>query len=96
MPSKHQVTALLLAKAWEGRRASTEHDHALDANPKRAHVVHYIEHVLVLDDANPPTPGQPRCRSTHVLPGYGHLDVFLGKDAHHDVFPMLLDELNTG
>jgi len=39
---------------------------------------------------------RPGKDALHVLPGYGHLDVFLGKDAHHDVFPMLLDELNTG
>lgn len=71
--SKHQVTALPLAKAWEGRRASTEHHHAPDANPKRALVVHVVEHrhVLVLNDANPPTPGQPRCRSTHGSNGPG-------------------------
>ncbi len=28
------------------------------------------------------------------LAGYGHLDVFLGKNAHRDVFPFILDELN--
>lgn len=27
------------------------------------------------------------------LAGYGHLDVFIGRDAHRDVFPMILDEL---
>jgi hypothetical protein len=29
----------------------------------------------------------------HTLPRYGHLDVFLGKDAARDVFPRLLAEL---
>jgi hypothetical protein len=29
-----------------------------------------------------------------VLDGYGHLDVFLGKDAAHDVFPLILEELD--
>jgi hypothetical protein len=29
----------------------------------------------------------------HLLPGYSHLDVFLGKDADRDVFPVILDEL---
>ncbi len=32
----------------------------------------------------------------HVLPDYGHLDVFLGKDAARDVFPAMLAELNVG
>ncbi|HEX8536881.1 MAG TPA: esterase, partial [Cystobacter sp.] len=32
--------------------------------------------------------------SLHVLPGYGHLDVFLGKNAPWDVFPLILAELN--
>lgn len=27
------------------------------------------------------------------LAGYGHLDVFIGKDAHRDVFPLIVDEL---
>jgi alpha/beta hydrolase fold len=39
---------------------------------------------------------RPGKDSLYVLPGYGHLDVFLGKDAHADVFPMLLGELNAG
>ena len=30
----------------------------------------------------------------HVLPNYGHLDVFLGKHAADDVFPAILGELN--
>ena len=29
----------------------------------------------------------------HELAGYGHLDVFLGKDAARDVFPLIVDEL---
>jgi hypothetical protein len=32
--------------------------------------------------------------SLHVLPGYGHLDVFIGKDAASDVFPIILEELD--
>jgi pimeloyl-ACP methyl ester carboxylesterase len=32
--------------------------------------------------------------SLHVLPGYGHLDVFIGKDAARDVFPIILEELD--
>jgi pimeloyl-ACP methyl ester carboxylesterase len=32
--------------------------------------------------------------SLHVLPRYGHLDVFLGRDAGRDVFPLILEELN--
>lgn len=32
--------------------------------------------------------------SLHVLAGYGHLDIFMGKNADKDVFPLILDELN--
>jgi pimeloyl-ACP methyl ester carboxylesterase len=32
--------------------------------------------------------------SLHVLPGYGHLDVFIGKNAATDVFPIIVDELD--
>lgn len=31
--------------------------------------------------------------SLHVLPHYGHLDVFIGKDAAKEVFPLMLEEL---
>jgi hypothetical protein len=31
----------------------------------------------------------------HVLPRYGHLDVFMGKDAARDVFPTILDALKN-
>jgi len=31
--------------------------------------------------------------SLHVPPGYGHLDIFIGKQAAQDVFPIILDEL---
>ncbi len=37
---------------------------------------------------------RPGKDSLHVLPDYGHLDVFFGKNAHRDVFPLMLDELN--
>lgn len=29
----------------------------------------------------------------HMLPNYGHLDVFIGKNAAQDVFPLILEEL---
>lgn len=32
--------------------------------------------------------------SLHILAGYGHLDIFMGKNAAKDVFPIMLDELN--
>lgn len=37
---------------------------------------------------------RPNCHSLRVLGGYGHLDVFIGKNAARDTFPVLLDELN--
>jgi hypothetical protein len=29
----------------------------------------------------------------HIVPQYGHLDIFMGKDAARDVFPLILDAL---
>jgi pimeloyl-ACP methyl ester carboxylesterase len=37
---------------------------------------------------------RPNYHSLHVLPGYGHLDVFMGKNAARDTFPLIIDELN--
>lgn len=37
----------------------------------------------------------PGRHKLHVLPQYGHLDVFLGKTSARDVFPLLLDELKS-
>lgn len=36
---------------------------------------------------------RPGKDSLHVIPGYGHLDVFFGVNAHRDVFPQMLAEL---
>jgi hypothetical protein len=37
---------------------------------------------------------QPGRHALHVLPEYAHLDVFLGKEAARDVFPLMLEELD--
>lgn len=37
---------------------------------------------------------RPGVHSLHVLPGYGHLDLFLGANADRDVFPLILAELD--
>jgi pimeloyl-ACP methyl ester carboxylesterase len=37
---------------------------------------------------------RPGKDTLHVLPGYGHLDVFFGKAAARDVFPLMLAELD--
>lgn len=37
---------------------------------------------------------QPNYHSLHVLGGYGHLDVFIGKNAERDTFPVLISELD--
>jgi hypothetical protein len=36
---------------------------------------------------------QPGRHAIHELPGYSHLDVFMGKNAARDVFPLMLAEL---
>ncbi|KQU08053.1 alpha/beta fold hydrolase [Rhizobium sp. Leaf453] len=38
-------------------------------------------------------PGRHGC---YELAGYGHLDVFIGKDAPNAVFPLIIDELSRG
>ncbi|MEP3678031.1 MAG: hypothetical protein ABJN21_03965 [Paracoccaceae bacterium] len=38
----------------------------------------------------------PGRHSFHELPGYGHLDVFLGKLASKDIFPLIIDEFSKG
>ena len=38
----------------------------------------------------------PGRHSTHVFPGYGHLDVFMGRRADEDVFPVIVRELEKG
>ena len=35
----------------------------------------------------------PDYHSLHMLPDYGHLDMFIGKNAAQDVFPIMLEEL---
>jgi hypothetical protein len=37
---------------------------------------------------------RPGYHALHVLPGYGHLDVFMGRRAAEDVFPLMLAELD--
>jgi len=36
---------------------------------------------------------EPGRHSLHIVPGYGHLDVFLGRNAHKDYTPRILAEL---
>jgi len=37
----------------------------------------------------------PGYHKLYILDNYSHLDVFLGKNAHKDVFPLMIDELNN-
>jgi hypothetical protein len=37
---------------------------------------------------------RPDYHSLHVIPGYGHVDLFIGKHAGRDIFPMVLNELD--
>lgn len=39
---------------------------------------------------------RPGANALHVVPGYGHLDIFMGRNAAADVFPLLLAELAAG
>ena len=34
--------------------------------------------------------------SLHMIPGYGHLDVFIGRNAHRDTYPLVLRGLEIG
>ena len=37
---------------------------------------------------------RPGYHTLHLMPGYGHLDVFIGRHASRDVFPLMLAELD--
>ncbi|HLW21220.1 MAG TPA: alpha/beta fold hydrolase [Cyclobacteriaceae bacterium] len=37
---------------------------------------------------------EPGKHGLYIVDGYSHLDIFLGKDAHMDVFPTMIKELN--
>jgi len=37
---------------------------------------------------------EPGRHSLHIVPGYGHLDVFVGRNAHKDWFPLIVGELD--
>jgi len=39
---------------------------------------------------------RPGVHSLHVVPRYGHLDMFFGENAARDVFPLMLDALAAG
>lgn len=36
----------------------------------------------------------PERYTRHMIPGYAHMDCFIGKNAHRDVFPVILSELD--
>lgn len=38
---------------------------------------------------------KPGFHKLYVYDTYSHLDIFLGKNAHQDIFPVMIDELNT-
>lgn len=38
---------------------------------------------------------KPGFHSLHIIPDYGHLDIFLGKNAATDVFPLMLQQLDA-
>ena len=38
----------------------------------------------------------PGRNAFYELAGYGHLDVFIGKNAARDIFPLIIDELRKG
>jgi hypothetical protein len=39
---------------------------------------------------------RPGVHSLHIVPNYGHLDMFMGEHAARDVFPLMLSELGKG
>lgn len=38
---------------------------------------------------------KPGFHKLHVFDTYSHLDIFLGKNAHNDIFPVMIEELNS-
>ncbi len=39
---------------------------------------------------------KPGYHKLYLMENYSHLDMFFGKNAHKDVFPLMIDELNSG
>ena len=37
---------------------------------------------------------RPGYHTLHVIPDYGHLDIFMGQHAHRDVLPLMVQELD--
>jgi hypothetical protein len=37
---------------------------------------------------------RPNYHKLHIIPSYSHLDIFMGKDASRDIFPLMLSELD--
>jgi hypothetical protein len=37
---------------------------------------------------------KPNFHKLYIMPDYSHLDIFLGKHAHEDIFPLMINELN--
>lgn len=38
---------------------------------------------------------QPNTHKLYIIKGYSHLDIFFGKNAHRDVFPLMIKALNS-
>lgn len=41
------------------------------------------------------TVNDPKLYTRHVIPGYGHIDSFIGKDANRDCYPAFLEQLEA-
>ncbi len=49
---------------------------------------------ITFDELRRANPGIPYAR--HVIPGYGHIDCVFGRDASHDVYPLIRGHLEQG
>jgi hypothetical protein len=38
---------------------------------------------------------EPNRHKLYIMKGYSHLDIFLGKNSHKDIFPIMINELNN-
>jgi cholesterol oxidase len=62
-------------------------------------IMHGADNVFLLPEGSERTfqwlqaNNPPELYTRHVVPTYAHLDCFIGKNAAHDVFPLILQEV---
>jgi hypothetical protein len=96
----------MAASAWAGHLVTVDGFSELPRDPVAQEPQTDARFVFLVGERNDcfPAGGQvqthaffdshhPGRHALHVLPGYGHLDVFVGSNSARDVYPLVLSEL---